>query len=335
MTSHLRNYLGVFAISGAISFAVFLLIILTINFESQAPDKAVEGIDTVDGKQEEKADQVDEAEGPTTKTPQKSSPLADLFDLSNLVTMIQTVKKRRKLNAHYRLWLMMSSMSIVLMCSLGEHTVSFQFVQKVYHWDAAYYSNIRALTAIMPNLVMLILPAILIHKLHFKDTTIGIIGSISLMFACIIKGGFTVPMAFFIAETVHMFAGLKTPAMRSMVSQLIEPDEVSQIFTLIASMDATMPILSSVMYSVAFNRTIETYPGFVYHLVTILMFFPFLVILFVDLKGLRDKPQVDAQVTYQVDPKDSQEPGIVSLLREDPLKNGKLAKATSHDPNRF
>ncbi|XP_074596349.1 putative peptidoglycan muropeptide transporter SLC46 [Brevipalpus obovatus] len=272
VTGQLRNYIGVFFLSGLISLASGLWIFFMIDGGQNSMEKERNSKD---------------AEEFSISETNEGSQTFNVFDLNNILAMIRTCLKRRKNNKHIQLWHLMACLTLALICSLGEMSIAFQFVQRVFAWNAKYFSNIKTVTSLIPAIGGVILPAILVEKLHLDDYLIGIIGSISIILAACLKGGILEPFAYFFGEALGVSTTLLAISLRSIMSKIIESGEIGQIFTIISAIQSVAPILSSAFYTLIFNETLEVYPGLVYHLVALLSFYPLIFICWMSLSQIR------------------------------------------------
>uniref|UniRef100_T1KLD2 Major facilitator superfamily (MFS) profile domain-containing protein n=2 Tax=Tetranychus urticae TaxID=32264 RepID=T1KLD2_TETUR len=207
----------------------------------------------------------------------------DIFNPSTVSNMIKVCCQKRPNNGRKILWNLMFAMNVMLIGHMGESTIGFPFAQKVYHWDAAYYSFITSVMMIIPTLSHSFLPIILIHKFHLPDTVLAIIGAVSLIFALIVRGGILESCAFYISTIIGLCAGLLPIAIRSIISRIIDQKEVGQVFALLACIESSGPMVASVVYSTLFSVTIQDFPGLVHHFAALTMFYPFAVVLWLDL----------------------------------------------------
>ncbi|XP_015795560.1 uncharacterized protein LOC107371928 [Tetranychus urticae] len=158
----------------------------------------------------------------------------------------------------------MASMAICLIGYLGESSIGFQFAQRVYHWNAEYYSFISAFVIIIPAIVTIITPPILMHKFHLDDTAIGIIGSLSLVLYMFFRGLILNEAGFFISIAFGSFMGSLPICNRAVIARIIKYNEIGQIYALLSSIESAGPLISSMFYSQVFNATINDAPGVVY-----------------------------------------------------------------------
>ncbi|XP_074603369.1 uncharacterized protein LOC141856837 [Brevipalpus obovatus] len=281
--SRLRNYLGVYgtsAIANIVSLVWLVTLMRTSSFGGNEAPKA---------NQDDQNSQIDQnsqvEQSNTNLTNEKDGGKLEIFD--NLVQMAKTCAKRRENGNHIRLWWCLGCVCLSQICAMGELTVVFQFAQKVYGWNAEFFSNLKTLTNLIPTLGAILFPIILVNKMKLSDTTIGIIGSYSLISSCLIKGGFLFPVAFYIGEVASMFTEMMSISFRTIAAKLISSDEYGQVFTVLSCIQSSATMSSSILYTGIFNNTINWYPGMVYHMVALMMFMPYLVLIWIDLSGKR------------------------------------------------
>lgn len=232
----------------------------------------------------------------------ESTGFKEAFALSNITNMFKTIGLYREGRAHYRLWFLMPCLFMAVFIIVGEMNVTYQFAEKAYHWDVYYFSHVKTITAFFYAGGVLVFPTILQKYFNCQDSTLALLGCTTLLLACVVRGGFPVPAAFLVSETIHTFSGLCAPSMRSLVSKIIRSDEVSQIFTFLASLESFSPVAASLLFTWTFNSTIESYVGLTYHLMALMMFYPFCVLVWIGICGLKDGQKPEKIIVKKVVP---------------------------------
>lgn len=287
---NLRNYVGVFTIGAFINIVTALFAYFVIDY-----DRIPQTMDNtgLQNKKDQTENMSDSGSTQSICKPEKQSrhSLREIFAWSNIVNMGKTIARKREGRAHVRLWFLMPCLVIAVFIIIGEMNVTYQFAEAAYQWDFSYYSNVKAITAFFYAGGVLVFPYILQKKFGLPDIDLCLIGCTSLLMASVVRGGFPVPVAFIVSEIIHTFSGLCAPSMRSLVSKIIRPDEISQIFTSLSSLEAISPVAASLLFTWSFNSTIQSYVGLTFHLMALIMFYPFFVLIWIGICGLRDKPQ--------------------------------------------
>ncbi|XP_074602702.1 lysosomal proton-coupled steroid conjugate and bile acid symporter SLC46A3-like [Brevipalpus obovatus] len=279
----LRNYIGVYGVSalGCILAILWIIFVVQNSTIQESPS-------TENGKEEKIMNDDKPSESIFQQTSaQKTEENSKFTPLKNIVQMVKTCAKKREDGNHIRLWWCLVCVCLSQICLYAEFSVVYQFVQKVYGWDAQYFSNLKTVVNLIPTFGAIIFPVILVNKMKLSDTTIGIIGSYSLISSCLIKGGFLFPVAFYIGEVASMFTEMMSISFRTIAAKLISFDEYGQVFTVLSCMQSSAGMSSSLLFTGIFNNTINFYPGMVYHAVALTMFMPYLVLIWIDLSGKR------------------------------------------------
>jgi hypothetical protein len=71
--------------------------------------------------------------------------------------------------------------------------------------------------------------------------------------------------------------------MRSHLSRIVDKDELGKVFSLIASLDATAPLLASVFFTLIFTQTLDFFPGAVFEATAVMLFVPLFVMIWIDI----------------------------------------------------
>jgi hypothetical protein len=71
--------------------------------------------------------------------------------------------------------------------------------------------------------------------------------------------------------------------MRSHLSTIVDKDELGKVFSLIASVDATAPLVASVFFTLIFTQTLDFFPGAVFEATALMLFVPLSVMIWIDI----------------------------------------------------
>ncbi|XP_025018032.1 uncharacterized protein LOC112539573 [Tetranychus urticae] len=253
-----RNYIGVFIIS-IISSAVAALWVAIFLNDAESSKEKLDNIDTSKGEH----DQVGKPHNPEN-VPKNTNIILEIINIRNVANTLNTAFKKRDHNGRFFLLFTMVSMAVCLIGYMGENAIGFQFAQRVYHWNAEYYSYMSGTIILIPALVTTITPPILIHKFHLHDTAIGIIGSVSIVVYMFVRGLVLNSAGFFISTVLGSLMGLLPICNRAVVARIIKYNEIGQIYAFLSCIESTGPLISSLFFSELFNATIDDAPGFVY-----------------------------------------------------------------------
>lgn len=159
----------------------------------------------------------------------------------------------------------------------------FQFVQKVYNWDAEFYSYMAAGERFSQTVASICVVPVLVKLLKMKDTRLGIIGIISYFVQNLIRGTLMTPNYFYLSLIIGALGGMGTIGIRAHLSKIISQEELGTVFSLMGSLDAMAPFIASSFFTTIFNTTLDTNPGLGMQMAALVLLIPFGVLLWIDL----------------------------------------------------
>lgn len=121
---------------------------------------------------------------------------------------------------------------------------------------------------------MIITVPIMTKIFKVRDTTLAVIGVISGFAGNICKGSILKPSGYYLSFIVGCLAGLGPIAMRAYVSKIVDRNEITKIFSLLATLESIMPLISTVIFTEIFTATIKSYPSLIHHVCAAALFVP-------------------------------------------------------------
>ncbi|XP_015781281.2 uncharacterized protein LOC107359311 [Tetranychus urticae] len=259
-----RNYIGAYMVSSVIAAIAAVWVMLMLY---DAAD------DEVKTDESHLFSDASNAENNETKKKTVKQIIYDIIKPDNILHASRTVFKRRPNNAH---WYLISSVFIGFIstvCFTGQQVISFQFSQKVYHWSAEQIGYYNTIFAFPTALGALIGPPLFIHKMNFHDSSVAIIGILSIMAGFLTKGLILNPLGN-IGIFLGLFAGVIFVADRSIISRMIHREEIGQIYAFTSALGGFAPTIASTFYTETFKATLDYNPGLVYIIAGLLLTFP-------------------------------------------------------------
>lgn len=68
----------------------------------------------------------------------------------------------------------------------------------------------------------------------------------------------------YVAQTFDAFTSVRALVIRSIISKLVDPDELGRSFSMIAIIEAFDRFVFLSFYSIIYERTLETWPGAIF-----------------------------------------------------------------------
>ncbi|XP_063827392.1 probable peptidoglycan muropeptide transporter SLC46 [Ostrinia nubilalis] len=157
-------------------------------------------------------------------------------------------------------------MLVVVLCVVigpiyGEMSVMYLFTRYRFNWnevDFSMFSTYAMCTSLVGTLFSV---GVFSHLLKFDDAIIGVISCTSKILAGFMYAFATKTWHIYIAPLIEIFNGTSFIAMRSMVSKLVERDELGKVNSFFGVAEAMMPLVYAPMYTSVYTATIKTFPG--------------------------------------------------------------------------
>lgn len=159
----LHNYLTIFLIASLVSFSSIIWVVYMINQEKEKvkfyaafgpkqQDVELQNMTVTSQNGKVNDNQINEK---IKNEEKQKNPIQMLFDLNNVVEMFTTCLKKRDNHVRAQIWLLFLSMIIYLLSHSGPYVFLFQFVQRVYDWNAEIYSYAYALSNFFQSVALL------------------------------------------------------------------------------------------------------------------------------------------------------------------------------------
>lgn len=275
----LQNYSGIFAICIILNVISFIWVIIFINETDDSEDNDLTF---------------------KSKTIKLVGNVLSLFDPRPIKELIKVSIKKRPNGVRSELWLVILALCFVILPSMGTIFITFPVVQRIYLWDPITYSSAASVGNMINPIVIITIIPILIKVVKVSDISLAIFGTVSGMLSGIVKGSILSPTGLYLSYLIGPFTSGANVAIRSHVSKIVPKEEISRIFSLIATIEAFVPFLGTFYQTAIFNWTINQYPSFVFHFTSFLLFIPLIIFILIDLKHVNSIEEKTRGNTDQV-----------------------------------
>ncbi|KAL4707320.1 hypothetical protein ACJJTC_019858 [Scirpophaga incertulas] len=187
--------------------------------------------------------------------------LRDFFDTRYVKETIMVAFKRGPNNRRLRVIMLVVVMCVVIGPIYGEMSVMYLFTRYRFNWnevDFSMFSTYAMCTSLVGTLFSV---GVFSHVMKFDDAIIGIISCTSKILSGFMYAFATKTWQIYIAPLIEIFNGTSFIAMRSMVSKLVDKDELGKVNSFFGLAEAMMPLLYAPMYTSVYTATIKTFPG--------------------------------------------------------------------------
>jgi MFS-type transporter involved in bile tolerance (Atg22 family) len=118
---------------------------------------------------------------------------------------------------------------------------------------------------------------------------ISIIGYCGYFAQVIIRGVILNPTGYYISLVAGITTHLSSVGLKSYLSKIVDHSELGKVFTLMAVLDATAPILASSLFAYVFKCTIDAFPGLCFLILGAISLIPIWVAMSIDIYFLESR----------------------------------------------
>jgi MFS-type transporter involved in bile tolerance (Atg22 family) len=118
---------------------------------------------------------------------------------------------------------------------------------------------------------------------------ISIIGYCGYFAQVIIRGVILNPTGYYISLVAGITTHLSSVGLKSYLSKIIDHSELGKVFTLMAVLDATAPIIGSSLFAYIFRLSIESFPGLCFLILGAISLIPIWVAMWIDISFLKTR----------------------------------------------
>ncbi|CAF4900915.1 unnamed protein product [Pieris macdunnoughi] len=187
--------------------------------------------------------------------------LRDFFDTRYVKDTIMVAFKNGPNRRRLRVIMLVIVLCVVIGPIYGEMSVMYLFTRYRFNWnevDFSMFSTYAMCTSLVGTLFSV---GVFSHVLKFDDAIIGVISCTSKILSGFMYAFATKSWHMYIAPLVEVFNGTSFIAMRSMVSKLVDKDELGKVNSFFGVAEAMMPLVYAPMYTTVYTATIKTFPG--------------------------------------------------------------------------
>ncbi|KAF8764214.1 proton-coupled folate transporter-like [Argiope bruennichi] len=199
--------------------------------------------------------------------------LKNLFTLKTLKEGFAAAVKQRPNQGRKQILLLIICMCFIVIATNSTGNVNYIFAHLVYNWDNTTFSTSRAVYSVIGVVVLVIVVPIL---KYFKsgDPVLGLIGTISILLKYVGIGLALKPAVYHIANILGSLSGCASLAGRSRISKVVSDEDIGKVFSFVATSEALLPILTTVLISQIFTASLEIYPAMPYIVLALCLILP-------------------------------------------------------------
>lgn len=212
----------------------------------------------------------------------KCKVLYELFNLKHVIASVKTVFKSRPGNKRSIIGLLLLTSFLVLFSMAVQQTLLYVYLSsEPLKWTPEMYSYYNATNFGISGFALIVGVVLAFHVFKVPDTIFGMLGILSKMTGLIVLGLSTTTTLAFLSTLFFIFSEFPVPAIRSILSKQVDPDEKGKIFAFVQFLQNLSYIISSQIFSQLFVATSSIFQGLSFEIVAILQAGAFLILLYI------------------------------------------------------
>ncbi|KPJ09641.1 Proton-coupled folate transporter [Papilio machaon] len=196
--------------------------------------------------------------------------LLSVLDFSLIKEMVKKCFKKRPNHGRAQILLLTFANSFSIFIMMGLMNLEYNYTRTKLHWAIKEYTTFSAVNTTITFMGSLI-GVILIQKLlRISDLLFSMFAFLSSTVEYMIKMLAVTTWFMYLGAGVSMFKGLSSPLIRSMLTKMLPPDDIAKVFALMCAIEGVAPLVSPAIFSSLYAYTINSFPGAIYMLSSII-----------------------------------------------------------------
>lgn len=185
------------------------------------------------------------------------------LSIHNVVDVFKTCFKSRP----HRLRSVILLLILAMLLNLSTFTTSnitYLYTRLKFGWTEQQYTMWSSGTSISTSLVTFSIMPLLSFKLGIHDSIIGIIGSFSGIASSLTNAFASQAWMLYLASVLGLVSTTPAIIIRSILSKVGPKNELGKIFSLVASLEACVPLFISPLMTYVYEQTLHVFPGAIF-----------------------------------------------------------------------
>ncbi|KAI9560808.1 hypothetical protein GHT06_011760 [Daphnia sinensis] len=160
------------------------------------------------------------------------------------------------------------SILIALMCLLlfsqGNQSVGYFYTRKKFGWDAPDWAFFVTLVSASSSIGTLIILPVLSGYFKVRDGIMGILSLVANIGASLTIAFAVSPLMVYLSSIGSTFGPIANIVIRSIFSKTLTSDELSYAYSVLASLESLVPLITAPTMNLIYQATLSFFPGCVY-----------------------------------------------------------------------
>lgn len=192
------------------------------------------------------------------------TPLLALFSLQDVVATMNVAIRTREGSKRLQIILIMFAYMFIVGPVLGEAQMTYWFTRYKFKFSEIDYSMFLTYSVLVGITGSFITIYLFSKRWKMKDSIIGVIACASRIAASIVYAMAPTRTIYFLGPILDMLSAAGATSLRSIITKLVDADEIGKASSLISISEALVPVIYSPVYSKVYLTTLSTFAGAFY-----------------------------------------------------------------------
>jgi len=186
-----------------------------------------------------------------------------IFDWHQLAEVCRATLKRREHNLR-RVILLLIFLMLLNVTIFSEGSITYLYARKKFLWNEKQFTQFTTCVTIVSGVSIFLVMPVLSLYLKVHDATIGVLATISKITSLVIISLAPNGWVLFVGACSGFLSTLSAIVIRSILSKVVVKSELGKIFSMVASLEAAVPLFAAPLFTFVYNHTLDSFPGAVF-----------------------------------------------------------------------
>eukprot|EP00088_Acartia_fossae_P028786 TRINITY_DN29620_c0_g2_i1.p1 TRINITY_DN29620_c0_g2~~TRINITY_DN29620_c0_g2_i1.p1 ORF type:complete len:482 (-),score=0.43 TRINITY_DN29620_c0_g2_i1:270-1715(-) len=187
----------------------------------------------------------------------------NIINIDHMKQVFQATFRKRQHKLRRVILLLIFSM-LLNVTVFNDGNIMYLYTRKQFLWTEVEYTRYLTLSICISAAATCVIMPLLSYILKVDDSMIGILSTMSKASSFVVIGLAANGTTLIFGSCIGCIGGLASIIIRSMLSKCVQPTELGKIYSLLASLEAAVPLFAAPMFTSIYNSTLETSPNAVF-----------------------------------------------------------------------
>jgi len=186
-----------------------------------------------------------------------------IVDFHQLIDVFRVSFKRREHNLR-RVIVILIFLMLLNVTIFSDGGILYLYARKEFKWDEQLFTKFQTCVIIVSAIAAFIVMPLLSFYWKVHDATIGILATMSKVLSLVVMSLAWNGWVLFLGACLGFLSAFASIVIRSMLSKCVNKSDLGKIYSLLASLEAAVPLFAAPLFTIVYTSTLDTFPGSVF-----------------------------------------------------------------------